>query len=199
MAAIVNISQLDPTKIYSYADYLTWNVDEFVELIKGRIFKMSPAPASKHQYVTGNLHGLLWNMFRKQDCQLFVAPFDVRLPKKESENADELIYTVLQPDICIICDSSKIDTRGCLGAPDFVIEVLSPYSAKRDLDEKFHAYEEAGVKEYWVINADSKVISIYLLEDNKFKLSKHYDQSGLVPLHTFPGFTVGFDEVFERI
>ena len=199
MANILKLSDLDQNKSYSYADYLTWRFDEFVEIIKGKIFRMSPAPASDHQYVSGNLHGLFWNMFRKHNCRLFVAPFDVRLPRKSTEFQDEMIYTVLQPDLCIICDPTKIDKRGCLGSPDLVVEILSPYTAKKDLDEKFHAYEEAGVKEYWIVNAESKVVSIYLLKDSQYQLSKHYDDKGSIPLNIFEGFTVEWEEVFERI
>ena len=199
MAEFIKLSQLDQNKSFSYADYLTWQFDEFVEIIKGKIFKMSSVSASGHQYVTGNIHGLFWNKFRKHKCQLFVAPFDVRLPKKKSDIEDDLIYTVLQPDLCIICDTSKIDKRGCLGAPDLVVEILSPYTAKKDLDEKFHAYEEAGVKEYWIVNAESKVVSIYLLNKNNYQLTRHYDENGPIPLNIFEGFTVNWEEVFERI
>ena len=91
MADILKLSQLDESKTYSYADYLTWQFDEFIEIIKTKILKMSPFPAGNHQYASRNLCGLFWNIFRKHQCRLFIGPFDVRLPKKNSEVQDELI------------------------------------------------------------------------------------------------------------
>src|SRR5579875_1683684 len=113
---ITNISQLDPNKTYSYADYLTWRFDEMVELIKGKLFIQSPAPAERHQRIIGNLYGCIWNYFFKKDCSAYIAPFDVRLIKNKA--SDNEITTVVQPDICVICDKTKIDAKGCIGAPD---------------------------------------------------------------------------------
>ncbi len=148
---ISNIADLDLNGTYSYADYLQWRFDETVELIKGKIFKMSPAPNVKHQRISWNLTHIFSNYFWKKPCSAFAAPFDVRLydPKKSSKNNKD-IFTVVQPDICIICDEEKIDDLGCIGAPDLIIEILSKGNSNKEMKNKYELYEENGVKEYWI-------------------------------------------------
>jgi Uma2 family endonuclease len=165
---ITNINQLDLDKTYSYADYLLWKFQERVELFRGKIFKMSPAPSSSHQRVSGNLHGILWHKFNKHSCNLFTAPFDVRLLDKKKSTIDKEIYTVVQPDLCVICDENKIDEKGAIGSPDLVIEILSPGNSKKEMKYKFDLYEEAGVLEYWIVNPADKTIFIFVLKDNQF-------------------------------
>jgi Uma2 family endonuclease len=114
---------------YTYADYLKWSLDEYVELIRGKIFRMSPAPLSQHQILVHRLDVELGYYLKKKSCQVFPAPFDVRLTT-DGMLGDEQITTVVQPDLCIVCDTSKIDRRGCLGSPDLVIEILSSSTAK---------------------------------------------------------------------
>jgi Uma2 family endonuclease len=120
----MELADLDIDKAYNYADYLKWNFKERVEIIKGTLFKMSPAPSRMHQKLSVHITGQLWTYLRGQKCSLYTAPFDVRLPRKSAN--DEDIITVLQPDICVVCDEAKLDDKGCLGAPDIVIEILSP-------------------------------------------------------------------------
>ncbi len=127
---------------YTYADYLTWGYEEMVELIKGRVFKMTPAPSSTHQLVCGSLHAILWNHLREHQCQVFIAPFDVILPIADKRR--EKATTVVQPDLCVICDPSIIEERGCFGVPDWIIEILSPSTSKKDINNKYEVYEEAG-------------------------------------------------------
>ncbi len=141
---VTQFSDLDPEGHYTYADYLLWQFQERVELIKGRVFKMSPAPNMSHQRVSGNLSRELLNYFYKKNCQVCIAPFDVRLPVKDKKGRQS---TVVQPDICVICDESKLDEQGCNGAPDWVIEILSPGNSRMEMREKFRVYEEAGVRE----------------------------------------------------
>src|SRR5690606_13265220 len=107
-------------------DYFKWKIQERVELIKGYIYKMSPAPGSKHQHVAGFLTGIFFNYFRRKACKFFPAPFDVRLTNSGKKIGDEQVFTVVQPDLCVICDLEKIDSHGCVGAPDLMIEILSP-------------------------------------------------------------------------
>jgi len=130
--------QLDLKKRYTYADYLLWADDKLRELLNGFIRLMSPAPTSTHQGLVADLTGELRNITKqhKRKCRVFLAPFDVRLPKN-GEKEDDKIYTVVQPDVCVICDVSKIDERGCLGAPDLIVEIQSPSSAKYDLNIKY--------------------------------------------------------------
>ncbi|WP_172916710.1 Uma2 family endonuclease [Capnocytophaga canis] len=171
MATINNINQLDLVNgVYTYADYVLWKFEERVELLKGKIFKMSPAPSLKHQRISLNITLFLGNYFKNQKCQLFVAPFDVRLPKKE-EKGDN-IHTVVQPDLCVICDESKLDERGCIGAPDLIIEILSPGNSKKEMKNKFELYQESGVEEYWIVNPTDENILVNVLEDGKYKILK---------------------------
>src|SRR5215469_3074496 len=109
---------------YSYADYLRWTFKERLEIIKGKVLKMSPAPNVDHQRLTGDIGRRLGNFLYGQRCEVFVAPFDVRLPDRSTRDSD--IFTVVQPDLCVVCDPAKIDRRGCLGAPDIAVEILSP-------------------------------------------------------------------------
>ncbi|GIM60594.1 hypothetical protein CAPN008_06440 [Capnocytophaga canis] len=171
MATINNINQLDLVNgVYTYADYLLWRFEERVELLKGKIFKMSPAPSLKHQQISLNITLFLGNYFKNQKCQLFVAPFDVRLPKKD-EKGDN-IHTVVQPDLCVICDESKLDERGCIGAPDLIIEILSPGNSKKEMKNKFELYQESGVEEYWIVNPTDENILVNVLEDGKYRILK---------------------------
>ncbi|WP_348823977.1 Uma2 family endonuclease [Flavobacterium aestuarii] len=165
---ITDINLLDLDKKYSYADYLTWQFQEKLELIKGKIFKMSPAPSTTHQRISRKLTGIMINAFKKHSCELFIAPFDVRLLDKKKSKLDQEIYTVIQPDLCVICDDSKIDERGAIGAPDLVIEILSPGNSNKEMKYKFDLYEEAGVLEYWIVNPADKTVFIYVLKENQF-------------------------------
>ena len=137
---ITNIDQLDLNKTYTYADYLTWQFDEMVELIKGKVQRMSPAPLRRHQFVSNRLSYLITSYFETHPCNIYVAPFDVRLYKTDKN--DHKVQTVVQPDISVICDSSKLDDRGCIGSPDLIIEILSKTSKKRDIHDKYELYEE---------------------------------------------------------
>ncbi len=194
METITNINQLDFNKRYTYADYLTWQFEEMVELIRGKLFKMSPAPNSYHQELSGNLSGLLWNALRRSPCKVFDAPFDVRLPSKKD---GETIYTVVQPDICVICDISKIDKRGCLGAPNLIIEILSQSTAQKDIKDKFEIYQEAGVKEYWIIHPEEQTLLIYTLDTaGIYQPSRLLTKGDTVGVGVVEGLTINLDEVF---
>jgi Uma2 family endonuclease len=145
---ITNIKQLDLKGSYTYADYLLWHFKERVELIKGKILKMSPAPNRNHQDISGNLYYELRSFINKGTCKLYTAPYDVRLINFKESTDDNQIITVVPPDLCVICDTNIIDERGCLGAPDLIIEILSPGNSKKEMDIKFDLYEENGVSEY---------------------------------------------------
>ncbi|MFF5382810.1 Uma2 family endonuclease [Pedobacter suwonensis] len=135
---------------------------------------------------------------KKQPCKVYLSPFDVRFPK-ESRN-DQAIFTVLQPDICVICDKNKIDARGCIGAPDLVVEVLSPGNTKMELLNKYHVYEESGVKEYWVVSQGDKSILIYTLNEiGKFEPSKIFTLSEKITSTVLPGFELALDDVFDDV
>ncbi|ASF42043.1 MULTISPECIES: Uma2 family endonuclease [Capnocytophaga] len=192
---ITNINQLDPINgLYTYAEYLLWKFEERVELLKGKLFKMS-APSPAHQVVQSNLNIELGLYFRNQKCQIYPAPFDVRLPAK-GETGDA-IHTVVQPDLCVVCDRTKIDSRGCIGAPDLVIEIISPGNSKKELKQKFKLYEEAGVREYWVIHPTEEYVIVNVLENNHYKtLSPIVDDE--VHSVIFPTLKVHTKEIFRN-
>ena len=188
---------LDTNKRYTYADYLTWIDDKSRELING-IIKMLPAPLSIHARVSRKIVRHLDDITIKNkcNCEVFYAPFDVRLPK-HGEKEDHHIDSVVQPDICVICDLSKIDERGCCGAPDMIVEILSPSTGKKDLTEKFALYEDSGVTEYWVVYPNDKAIHVFLLQENgKYSDGIVYELAGKVPVHVFDDFLIDLENIF---
>ncbi|WP_460673321.1 Uma2 family endonuclease [Larkinella ripae] len=195
---ITSLDQLDLTRQYTYADYLTWRVQERLELIRGYIWKMSPAPSRRHQQIVGNFYGLIWSHLKGKPCQVFMAPFDVRLPRT-NKITNESIITVVQPDVCVICDPAKLDDAGCLGAPDLVIEVLSKGNTKKEMKEKFDAYQEAGVREYWIVQPEYSNVLVYrLMEENQFVGQHPYDESDTITPLIFPDWCIDLHEVFEE-
>ena len=185
---------------FSYADYLSWTDDKMRELLNGVVYAFS-APFRNHAKITSALFGKTWNHIakRKGKCEIYHAPFDVRLPLS-GETANDKIYNVVQPDICVICDPSKLDERGCLGAPDLIVEVISPSTGKRDLNEKYFLYEAAGVREYWVVYPKDKAVTVFLLRNNgKYDNGTTYqliDEKVQVPVHTLEGLVIDLEEVF---
>lgn len=191
------LADLDINKTYTYADYFKWKFEERVELIKGRIFKMSPAPNRRHQRLSGDIYYELRNYLKGKKCEVYVAPFDVRLPRKSKEDKD--IITVLQPDICVICDPAKLDDRGCIGAPDIVVEILSPGNNSKELKNKYEIYEESGVSEYWVVSPQDQTFALYRLEAGTYQSSRLMVAGDIVTSTVLPGFTLNLSELFEKI
>jgi Uma2 family endonuclease len=193
---ITSLSQLDLSKQYSYADYLTWNFKERVELIKGLIYKMSPAPTSGHQTISMNLTGAIYPFLKKSECKLFAAPFDVRLTNKRKSTTDNTIIDVVQPDLCVICDPSKIDKRGCLGAPNLVIEIVSKGNTKLELEQKFNLYEENGVQEYWIVQPGDQTVSVFDLVKDKYALRQIYSNDSKIDVAVLPGLVLDMKDIF---
>ncbi|MCE6989358.1 Uma2 family endonuclease [Dyadobacter sp. CY323] len=193
---ITDINQLDLNGTYTYADYMLWQFEERLELIKGKIFKMSPAPSRRHQTILADLHLEVGNFFKGQYCNVFFAPFDVRLPKKNQDFSDGKVYTVVQPDLCVICDDAKLDERGCIGAPDLIVEILSPGNSRKEMDNKFTLYEECGVREYWLVEPAENAVFVYVLNDEGRYI-------GLKPAVTslrssiFPELEIDLEELFS--
>ena len=194
---ITNIKQLDLKGSYTYADYLLWKFKERVELIKGKIFKMSPAPNSFHQDISMNLTRSLDRFFYKTNCKMYIAPFDVRLINFKESTDNNKIITVIQPDLCVICDRSKIDEKGCLGAPDLIIEILSPGNSKKEMDIKFDLYQENKVLEYWIVNPSDKTILIYVLKDDIYIGLKPFIEDSKLQSPTFPKLKFAVKKAFE--
>ena len=191
----MELANLDLNKVYTYADYYKWKFDERVELIKGYIFKMSPGPNRLHQEISGGISFQLQRFLERSPCKVYTAPFDVRFPRKSK--ADKDIITVLQPDICVVCDRSKLDDRGCIGAPDIVVEVLSPSNNKKELKNKYEIYEEAGVKEYWIVWPYEQTMIVYTLTDGKFVSSPVISGGDILTSSVLPGFSLNISELFR--
>jgi Uma2 family endonuclease len=199
MALITEVSQLDLSRRYTYADYLTWQLTDWVELIRGKVRLMSPAPKRRHQDISRNISTPIAWFLRGRQCKTYVAPFDVRLTRS-TPNGDASIETVVQPDVCVICDPQKLDDRGCLGAPDWIIEILSAGNVSRDTKEKFDLYEEAGVLEYWVVAPEQKNVIVYLLDETgRYQLRGEFYTPGLIPVATLPELQMEWAEVFEGV
>lgn len=194
---ITDINQLDFNKTYSYADYLTWTFDERIELHKGKIFEIGNSPGTLHQKTVGNLIGLIWKNLQNCSYNMFAAPFDVRLMDKKKSTNDSEVFTVVQPDLCVICDEEKIDERGAFGAPDLVIEILSPGNSKKEMKYKFDLYEEAGVLEYWIVNPADKTILIYILKENQFIGIHPLIEEDQIKSPLFPQLDFILEEIFN--
>lgn len=183
---------------YSYADYLTWPMDEVVELIEGKIFKKAAAaPRRIHQRISIKLAAKLYYFLEKKPCHVYDAPFDVRFPTSSKD--DKKIHDVVQPDICVICDPEKLDDRGCLGAPDLIVEILSPSNSKTELKHKFQLYEANGVREYWIIHAETQDLLIYSLANGKYVPSLLFTSGDVVESKVIEGFELGLEEFFGDI
>ena len=180
-------------KKYTYADYAKFDDDKRYEIIDGVIYLMSPAPNFPHQSVSMELSFQLSSFLRGKPCKVITAPYDVCLYA-----AGDNDRTVVQPDIMVICDKRKIEYRRCNGAPDFVIEIQSPYTSSRDMIIKYNKYMSAGVREYWIVNPESKVVHVCLLKDGEYELTDYYD-GGTIPVHILDGCEIDFERVFEDI
>lgn len=187
---------LEPEATYSYADYLKWSFEERVELIKGKLFKMSPAPTNIHQMISGNISASLWNFLKGKQCKVYYAPFDVRFPKQKGL-PDHKTYTVVQPDICVVCDPEKLDDAGCKGAPDLIVEILSPSTTRKDLNDKFQLYEEFKVREYWVAYPGEKILEIFYLVGDKYSKSIKYLSGDQVKSNVLSGIELKIDDIFD--
>lgn len=198
MPTITHLSQLDPNGIYSYADYLTWKFEQAVEIIKGRLLKMS-VPNRKHQEISWQLSGRFYTTFKGKQCEAYAAPFDVRLSdRKKSFLANKDLLSVVQPDLCVICDIEKLDEKDCLGAPDLLIEILSTGNSKKEMRTKKDLYEENGVREYWVIDPVHETLIQYVLDDvGNYMPPQIYISDDTVQSAIFPDLNIALWEVFE--
>lgn len=194
---ITDINQLDLSATYSYADYLIWQFSERVEIIKGKIFKMSPAPARLHQVVSRKITRHLDRYFEHKTCGLYVAPFDVRLVDFKKSTSDNQIFSVVQPDLCVVCDLDKLDDKGCFGSPDLIVEILSPGNSKKEMGVKFELYQENGVKEYWIVEPSDNVIFVYTLENGKYIGLKPCIEGEKIVSPLFPDLNFEIEWIFE--
>ena len=191
------VEEPDPSLTYTYADYYQWKFLERLELLRGRIFKLAAANTA-HQRLSLKLAVSLYGYLKGCPCEAFIAPFDVRLPVKNRKRDDQ-VTTVVQPDVCVVCDPQKVDDRGVCGAPDLIIEVLSPSNSQYDVRDKFDVYQEAGVREYWVVSPMQENVMVSLLQaDGKYGVSTIYKPGDTLHAATVNGFSVDIRQLFTQ-
>jgi Uma2 family endonuclease len=181
---------------YTYADYLKWPEDVRYELIDGLAYLMA-GPDRAHQEIVGEIFAQLHAALAGKPCRPYVAPFDVRLPKPGQ--ADEQADTVVQPDVLVVCDPAKLDRRGVRGAPDLVVEVLSPNTATHDHVLKRRVYEQSGVREFWLVHPQDRMLTVYRLIDASYGKPDVYELTGATPVGVLAGVEIAWDELVTRL
>jgi Uma2 family endonuclease len=187
---------------FTYADYLTWNFKERIELIRGKIFKMCPAPSFNHQKIQANIFGEFYLFLKEKECVTVTSPIDVRLkgrPFRKKKLKDNEIYTVVQPDIIVVCDKEKLkDIRSVDGAPELIVEILSPGNTRTETKYKFDLYEENCVLEYWVVYPEYKQIYVYLLNDNEeYGKPVIYEANENISSRVLKGLSIPMNDIFQ--
>lgn len=180
--------------LYTYADYLTWGENERIELLDGRPVMMAP-PSRLHQEIVMELSRQLANFLEGKPCKIYPAPFAVRLFEGQDDKPEN-VSTVLEPDITVVCDMNKLDDRGCKGAPDLIIEVLSPSTARSDRLVKLGQYQKAGVREYWIVSPVEQTVQTYGLQNGHFVLSEVYTRADIAKVDVLSGCFVELAKVF---
>jgi Uma2 family endonuclease len=188
---------------FTYTDYLQWKFKERIELIMGKIFKMCPAPSLSHQRISSRIEKNLGDFLKNSPCSLFHAPVDVRLkgrPFRNKQLRDDEIFTVVQPDVIVVCDEAKLkDNRFVDGAPDFIAEILSPGNTRTETRYKLNLYEENGVKEYWVVYPDYRHVMVFLLNENdKYGKPVIYEADDTIESAVLNGFSITIEDIFGR-
>jgi len=188
---------IDYNKVYTYGDYLKLEIEEMVEIIRGKLFRMSPAPRTKHQGISSNIHFRLRQLLENKICKVYHAPVDVVLPIENKKRTKST--TVVQPDICVICDPKIIEDKAVFGVPDFVIEIIAGKDVKRDTQYKFSVYEEAGVGEYWIVFGEMRFVEVFILENGKYQRLNAFSEDDIIPVKTLPGLSISIDDIFEGL
>ena len=174
---------------FTYADYCTWDDGQRWELIDGKAYLMA-APSTMHQRISRRLLRKFDEHLDGKKCEVFHVAYDVRLNRDKGDD------TVVQPDLLVVCDPDKIDDKGCNGAPDLVIEILSPSTAKHDMMKKFTKYTEAGVREIWFADYEEQTILAYIKNDNgyTFDIYRSHDK---ITVGILPELTIDMKDIFE--
>jgi len=186
---------LPQEKHYTFGDILRGDEQERVELIEGQVYMMAP-PTRAHQHALSELHGQLYDYLKGKPCEVYPAPFGVRLFETADDRPEDS-DTMVEPDISVICDHDKLDDYGCKGAPDFIAEILSPSTQGQDRVKKFNLYERAGVREYWIVDTETKTISVHTLEDGQYHSPQVFVSGASVPIAALGGLTIDTAAIFE--
>lgn len=182
-------------KYYTFADLLSWGEDERAEIINGNLYMMAP-PSRIHQEVSGELFAQMHDFLSDKPCKVYHAPFGVRLFEQNNDTPDN-VNTVVEPDIAVICDHNKLDDRGCKGAPDMIIEILSPSTAQYDRFVKFNLYQRAKVREYWIVDPHNGTVDVCIPDKNgKFIVSVIYARNDTAKVNILPGCEIDLSKVF---
>ncbi len=181
---------------YTFADVLTWDENDRIELIDGEAYMMAP-PSSIHQKISMAIAAQLYNFLEGKKCEVYPAPFAVRLFEQDGDRPYD-VDTMVEPDISVICDKSKIDKCGCKGAPDLIVEILSPSTRRHDRIVKLGLYQQAGVREYWIVNPDEKTVQVLLLEDGKLLPREEYGRDGVAKVNVLNGCFIELSKVFAE-
>ena len=189
------MAPLPQEKHYSYADLLSWDDNTRYELYDGQPLALA-SPTDVHQSILGELYLQLGNYLKGKKCKAYLSPFDVRLFEQEGDSPED-VDTVVQPDLLVVCDQNKVDRHGVHGAPDLVIEILSPASARYDRLVKFNLYQRAGVKEYWLVDPSTRTVSVHTLEDGAYHAATVYSSDLSVPVGVLDNCNIDLSTVFE--
>lgn len=182
---------------YTFADALTWDEGERAEIIDGEVILMAPAPSRIHQGISGEIFRQLGNYLKGKKCKVYAAPFDVRLFEADGDRPED-VDTVVEPDITVVCDPSKLDERGCKGAPDMVVEILSPSTQRHDRFTKFSLYQRAGVREYWIVDPDNKIVQSFVLEDGRYSVKEFGAAGDKIRVNVLEDCVIDLSEVFSE-
>lgn len=190
----MTLLQRNAERRFTYADYSTWPAGERWELIDGTAYAMGPAPVRLHQKVLGNIFRQVADALEGKTCEAYIAPFDVRLPK--ANEADDMLDSVVQPDLSVICDPAKLDDKGCRGAPDWIVEVLSPATASHDHLTKRVLYERAGVREFWLVHPTDRIATLYRqVAPQRFGPAEIVELAGQTPVSILPEILIDWARV----
>lgn len=179
---------------YTFADCLTWGESERIEIINGDAVMMAP-PSRTHQEISGALFAQLYAFLEGKKCRVYSAPFAVRLFEKDGDTPED-VDTMVEPDISVVCDSSKLDDAGCKGAPDLVMEILSPSTMRHDRFTKFNLYQRAGIREYWIVDPSSKSIQVFVLEDGNYKAQDFGTVGDIIKVNVLDSCFIELSKVF---
>lgn len=182
---------------YTFADVLSWDEDERIEIISGKVFMMA-TPSRIHQKITGELFRQLANFLEGKQCEVYAAPFGVRLFEQDGDS-EENVDTVVEPDISVVCDRSKLDKRGCKGAPDMIVEVLSPSTLRHDRLVKLNLYQQAGVREYWIIDPENRAVQVFLQDGSgSLRICEEYGSQDVAKVNVLDGCFIELSKVFSE-
>lgn len=182
---------------YTFADCLTWDEKERAEIIDGEIYLMA-TPSRVHQEISMALAACLYNFLEGKRCRVYQAPFGVRLFERDGDDPED-VSTVVEPDISVVCDPGKLDEYGCKGAPDLIIEILSPSTRRHDRLVKLNLYQRAGVREYWIVDPAYRSVQVFLPDaGGSLRMCEDYGPEDVAKVHVLDGCFIELGRVFAE-